>query len=168
MDKSLKLYATSFAEPRTYIAASLFIAGNIALPQLVHLVPNGGVTWLPIYFFTLIAAYQYGWRAGLLTALLSPLINSWLFQMPSAEALPSILLKSTLLAFAAAAAARHFKKVTIPALLIVVLAYQTLGTLGEWVLTQNLNAALQDFRIGVPGMALQVFGGYAVLKCLLR
>lgn len=168
MNKTLKLYATTFTEPRTYIAATLFIAGNIMLPQLLHLVPQGGATWLPIYFFTLVGAYKYGWRAGLLTALLSPLLNTWLFSMPPAQALPAIMLKSTLLALSAAAAAQHLKKITITALLTVVLTYQTLGTLGEWALTQNLNTALQDFRIGLPGMTLQVIGGYVVLKHLLR
>jgi len=46
----------------------------------------------------------------------------------------------------------------------VVLAYQIAGTLGEWAMTSSLFTALQDFRIGLPGMALQVIGGYALLK----
>jgi hypothetical protein len=31
-------------------------------------------------------------------------------------------------------------------------------------MTGSLHAALQDFRIGLPGMALQVLGGYGLLK----
>ena len=78
--------------------AALFIAGNMALPQLFHLIPQGGITWLPIYFFTLIGAYKFGWKVGLLTAILSPIINSLLFGMPLPAVLPAILLKSVLLA----------------------------------------------------------------------
>ena len=66
------LYSTGYLETRTYLAAALFAAGNIVLPQLCHLVQLGGPMMLPIYFFTLVGAYKYGWRTGLLTALASP------------------------------------------------------------------------------------------------
>lgn len=84
METSAKLYSLPFGNVKTYLFALLFVAGNIALPQLCHLVPAGGPTLLPIYFFTLIAAYKYGFKVGLLTALLSPVINHLLFAMPAA------------------------------------------------------------------------------------
>lgn len=84
----VRLHSLTYGETKTYLFAALFIAGNILLPQLCHLAPLGGVRWLPIYFFTLVGACKYGWRVGLLTALLSPLINSALFGMPAAAALP--------------------------------------------------------------------------------
>ncbi len=164
MEKTIKLYTLSYNEAKTYWMALLFIAGNIALPQLCHLAPQGGLTWLPIYFFTLVGAYKYGWKVGLLTALASPLINSLMFGMPAQAMLPAILMKSALLAFAAGWMARHTQRVSLLSLLGVVLAYQVAGTLGEWLMTGSLFAALQDFRIGLPGMALQVIGGYTVLK----
>lgn len=98
METSAKLYSLPFGNVKTYLFALLFVAGNIALPQLCHLVPAGGPTLLPIYFFTLIAAYKYGFKVGLLTALLSPVINHLLFAMPAAAVLPAILIKSGLLA----------------------------------------------------------------------
>ena len=82
--QTVKLYSLNYTESRTYVAAALFIVGNIVLPQLFHLIPKGGPIFLPIYFFTLIGAYKYGWRVGLLTAVLSPLVNSALFGMPAA------------------------------------------------------------------------------------
>lgn len=94
METSAKLYSLPFGNVKTYLFALLFVAGNIALPQLCHLVPAGGPTLLPIYFFTLIAAYKYGFKVGLLTALLSPVINHLLFAMPAAAVLPAILIKS--------------------------------------------------------------------------
>jgi len=80
--KTVKLYSLDYSNAKTYLMAALFIAGNMALPQLFHLIPQGGITWLPIYFFTLIGAYKFGWKVGLLTAVLSPVINSLLFGMP--------------------------------------------------------------------------------------
>ena len=53
---------------------------------------------------------------------------------------------------------------TLPSLLAVVLAYQLVGSLGEWAIVGNLHTALQDFRMGFPGMALQWLGGYLLLK----
>ena len=165
---SVKLYSLEYSEAKTYLATALFLAGNIVLPQLFHTIRLGGPTWLPIYFFTLVGAYKYGWRAGLLTALASPVANALLFGMPAAAALPAIVLKSVLLAVAASLAAWRAGRVTLPLLAGVVLFYQLFGSLGEWAWTGSAAAALQDIRIGLPGMLAQVFAGYAVLRYLLR
>lgn len=166
MNTTTKLYSLGYADVKTYLFASIFVAGNILLPQLCHLIPRGGLILLPIYFFTLIAAYKYGWRAGLLTAIVSPVVNNLLFGMPPAAMLPVILLKSTLLALAASYAAHHFRKISLLALLLAVLAYQVAGSLGEWAITGSLAAALQDFSLGIPGILLQIFGGWAVLRMI--
>lgn len=49
---TIRLYSLDYAEIKTYLTAALFIAGNIILPQLFHLMPQGGVTWLPICYRT--------------------------------------------------------------------------------------------------------------------
>lgn len=154
----------SFRDFKTYLVAVAFIAGNIVLPQLFHLVPQGGVTWLPIYFFTLIGAWRYGWKVGVLTALASPVVNSLLFGMPAINVLPAIMLKSTLLALFAGIASHRFGKASLHVLALVVLASQVVGTLGEWMLCGDFSLACQDFRIGIPGMLLQILGGCAILN----
>ena len=165
---SVKLYSLEYSEAKTYLATALFLAGNIVLPQLCHLVQLGGPTMLPIYFFTLVGAYKYGWRTGLLTALASPLVNAALFGMPAVTALPAILAKSALLAGAAGYAAARFRRASLALLAAVVLFYQAAGTLGEWALTGSFHAAVQDFRIGLPGMLLQIFGGWAFINFIIR
>ena len=165
---SIKLYSLNYNESKTYIAAALFILGNIALPQLCHMVPQGGMILLPIYFFTLIGAYKYGWKVGLMTAILSPVINHLAFGMPAAAVLIPILAKSTILALTAGYVASHTKKVTIALLAGVVLAYQIAGGAFEWAFTGSFAAAVQDFRLGVPGMLLQIAGGYLFIKYLLK
>ena len=135
---TVKLHSLGYDQAKTYWIAALFVAGNVLLPQWCHLVPQGGVRWLPIYFFTLIAAYKYGWRAG------------------------------TLLAVAAGLTAARCRRVSLPLLAAVVLGYQAIGTLGEWAMTGSLRAALQDFRIGLPGMSLQILGGWAFMRWVLR
>ena len=92
-----------------------------------------------------------------------------LFGMPAAAALPVILLKSVLLAVAAShAAARRAACVALPLLAGVVLFYQAgrlAGRMGPGLARSH--AAVQDIRIGLPGMLAQVFAGYAVLRYLL-
>lgn len=168
VNTSAKTESLSFGSVRTYIAAAAFIIGNIALPQLCHLIPQGGVIWLPIYLFTLVGAWRYGWRVGLLTALASPVANALLFGMPAVAALPAIMLKSILLALLAGVAAYRYGRATLLLLVAVVLGYQTLGTLGEWAIKGDLWLACQDFRIGIPGMLLQIAGGWLLINLPLR
>lgn len=168
MEANVKLYSLGLNQTRTYLFALLFVAGNVVLPQLCHLIPQGGLILLPIYFFTLVGAYKFGLRVGLLIAVLSPVANHLLFDMPAAGVLPILLVKSTLLAVAAAWVARRYGRVTIPLLLLVVLSYQVLGGLVEWVMTGSLVAAVQDFRLGLSGLVVQVLGGYAVLRWLMK
>ena len=165
---TVRLYSLPISDIRTYLFASLFVAGNIMLPQLCHLIPQGGFIFLPIYFFSLIGAYKYGWGVGLLTAVLSPIINSALFGMPAAAMLPIIITKSSLLAIIASLVARHRQAVTILSLVTVVLAYQVLGGIAEGLICGDMLAGVQDFRLGYPGMLLQVLGGYALLKYVLN
>lgn len=168
MDTTAKLYNLSLTDTKTYLFATAFIVGNLLLPQLAHLIPQGGFILLPIYFFTLIAAYKYGIQVGLLTAVFSPLVNSLLFEMPIVSVLPIIIIKSVLLAVAAALAAKYFGKVSLLGILIAIFAYQIIGTTIEWAIVKDFMAAVQDFRLGIPGMLIQLFCGYFVLKVLAK
>ena len=168
METNVKLYSLGLTQTRTYLLALVFVVGNVVLPQLCHLIPQGGLILLPIYFFTLVGAYKYGLRLGLLTAVFSPVVNHLLFCMPAAGVLSILLIKSSVLAVAAAVVASRSGKVTIPLLLLVVLSYQFVGGLVEWAVTGSLAAALQDFRLGLPGLAVQVLGGYVVLRWLMK
>lgn len=165
---AVRLYSLDEKTAKTYLFAALFVIGNIIFPQLFHLINLGGNIFLPIYFFTLIGAYKYGWKVGVITAIASPLVNSIFFGMPMPIMLPAIITKSVLLALAAGLFAYRFKKVSIPLLVGVVLSYQFVGTLLEWMYVKDFSLAISDFRIGIPGMLLQVFGGFVVIRYLIR
>ena len=165
---TLKLYSLGYTQMKAYLVAMAFVAGNIILPQVCHLIPQGGLIFLPIYFFTLIGAYKYGWKVGILTAVFSPVINHLLFGMPVLTVFPAILIKSVILALAAGFAATYFKRISIPLLALVICFYQILGSLIEWSMVGNFFTATQDIRIGIIGMLFQVFGGYFIIKYLLK
>ena len=158
----------SVVNVRTYLFAVLFVGGNMLLPQLCHLMPDGGKIFLPIYFFTLIASYKFGLKVGILTAVLSPLCNHLLFGMAPAGMLPVLLVKSTLLDFVGAIVADRSQRVSLLHVAAVVVAYQVLGGIAEWLIASDLSAALQDFKIGFPGMLLQVVLGWVILKGLAK
>ena len=166
--QNVALYQLSYSQMKTYLLAALFVVGNIALPQLCHLMPQGGLIFLPIYFFTLVAAYKYGFTVGLTTAVLSPLVNSALFGMPPAAALPIILIKSVTLALAAAMIAKKTNKVTLLTVALAVIAYQLIGSLAEWAMTGSIEKASQDIVLGWPGCLIQIVGGYVILRYLLK
>lgn len=166
--QNVVLYQLSYSQMKTYLLAALFVVGNIALPQLCHLMPQGGLIFLPIYFFTLVAAYKYGFTVGLTTAVLSPLVNSALFGMPPAVMLPIILIKSVTLAVAAAMIAKKTNKVTLLTVALAVIAYQFIGLLAEWAMTGSIEKASQDIILGWPGCLIQIVGGYVILRYLLK
>ncbi len=157
----------SFGALRTYLAVLAFVCGNILVPQLCHLIPRGGLIFLPIYFFTLVAAFRCGWKVGLLTAVLSPVVNCLLFGMPPVASLPAILVKSLALVLAVEVVSRRMD-FSIFSVAIAVLAYQLVGMTVEFFMDFNLVHALQDIRIGWPGILIQIVGGYFVIKALQR
>lgn len=168
MSATVKLYSLNLNSVRTYLFAARIYHWKYAFPPIGTFIPGGGLMLLPIYFFTLIGAYKYGLHVGILTAVLSPMVNSLLFGMPVLAVVPAIMFKSIILAVAAALAARYFGKISIWGILIAVLAYQVIDTGFEWILVSDFSVAIQDFRIGFPGMIIQLFGGYLVLKALQK
>lgn len=163
-----KLYSFNLSNAKTYLLASLFVVGNLVFPQLAHQLPNGGFILLPIYFFTLIAAYKYGIHVGMLTAILSPIANNLIFGMPPSAVLPIIIIKSIILAIAAGLLAKYFRQVSLLGIFLAILSYQIVGIGIEWIMNGNLSLALQDIRIGFPGLLIQLFGGYLLLKSMQK
>lgn len=164
MEASIRLYSLSYSEKLTYLAAALFIACNIALPQLFHLIPQGGIIFSPLSLVIMAGAYKLGWRAALLAAVASPVVNHALFGMPAADVMTLMAVKLSLLAIIAGLAAQYFKSVSLPILVGVVLTVKALEFLAEFLLTGNVAATVADFTIGWPGLLLQVLGTYAILK----
>ena len=134
------------------------------LPQLFHLIPQGGVIFSPLSLVILAGAYKFGWKTGLLAALASPLVNHAITGMPAWEVLPVMTLKLAVLAMVAGLAAQRFKTVNLPLLIGVILVSKAIGCLGEFILTGGIAATIADFTIGWPGLLLQVFGAWLILK----
>lgn len=168
MEATVRLYTLNYNEAKTYLWAAIFVACNLVLPQVFHLIPQGGIIFAPLSLIILVGAYKFGWKTGLLAALASPLVNHLLTGMPTWEVLPVMTMKLTILALVSGLTAQHFKTVTLALLLGVVLLATALGALGELALTLGIDATIADITVGWPGMLLQTIGGYLVIKYLLK
>ena len=164
MEANVRLYAFNYDEAKTYLWATVFVACNLVLPQVFHLIPQGGVIFSPLSLVILAGAYKFGWKAGLLAALASPLVNHAITGMPALEVLPVMTLKLAVLALVAGLAAQRFKTVSLPLLIGVILVSKAIGCLGEFILTGGMAATIADFTIGWPGLLLQVCGAWLILK----
>ena len=164
MEANVRLYAFNYDEAKTYLWAMVFVACNLVLPQVFHLIPQGGVVFSPLSLVILAGAYKFGWKTGLLAAAASPLVNHLITGMPAWEVLPVMTLKLAVLAMVAGLVAQRFQNVSLPLVAGVVLVSKVIGALGELALTGGIAATVADFTIGWPGLLLQVFGAWLILK----
>lgn len=148
-----------------YLVTAAMVLGNLALPYAVHRIPDAGRMLLPIFFFTLVAGWRFGAKAGVLTGLLSPLANHGLTGMPPTPMLQGIILQSALLGLLAAAAGARGLKPTLARLAAVVLAHQALMALPALV-QAGPAAAAAGLRLHLPAMLLQILGGYGILRLM--
>lgn len=164
MIASVKLYTLPYSEIKTYLWALLFIACNTILPQVSHLIPQGGIIFAPLSLVILAVSYKLGWKVGLLTAVATPIVNHLIFGLPAWDVLQVMMLKLSILALAAGLTAQHFRTVSLPLLVAVVLTSELLGGAGEWLLTGSIAATVADFTMGWPGLLLQIIGAYLIVR----
>ena len=164
METNVKLYTLNFDEVKTYLWAAAFVVCNMVLPQLFHLIPQGGIIFAPLSLVILAGAYKLGWKVGLLAAVASPIVNHYAFGMPAWGVLQVMMLKLVVLALVAGFAAKKFRSASLLMIAGVVLASEALGGLGELLLTGGVSATVQDFTLGWPGLLLQILGTYMIVK----
>ena len=119
--------------------------------------------FLPIYVFTLCGALCYGWRFGLLTAVMTPLAGYLLFDAPALVMVPDMMLKGAVLSVVAAwLMDKNTRAIKINPLLTVVASWLLVGLM-EWPFV-GAAFAFQDFVTGLPGMMLMALAGMIALK----
>ena len=168
MEANARLYTLNYDEAKTYLWAAVFVACNLVLPQVFHLIPQGGIIFSPLSLVILAGAYKFGWKTGLLAALASPLVNHAITGMPAWGVMPVMTLKLAVIALVAGLAAQRFKTVSLLLLIAVVLVSMMLGALGELAITGGIAATISDVTVGWPGILLQIFGTWLIIKYVNR
>ncbi len=150
----------TFSDFRLYVYVSLFVALDVSVPWLCHIIhPLAGPTFLPLFFFVLLAGILFGWRAGILVGMLTPLMSYGLAGMPLPQVLPRIIAEATAYGLTVGLLRGYFRFGVITSLVGAIIAGR-LAAFALMALTLDLshstNLAWQAIKTGWPGMILQL------------
>jgi uncharacterized membrane protein len=164
------LEALKYKDIRSYLLTAAFVALAVFVPWVFHQFHLAGPTFLPMHIFVLIAALLFGWRAGLLVGLSTPLVSYFISGMPAITILPQVIIEVSAYGFIAGILREKYHPRTIWSLLgamiggrlallaaisvmylIVGRSYSPLG-MGSNVLASFWSTVEQ----GWPGIAIQL------------
>lgn len=144
----------TFSEAKYYIFSSVFVALAVFVPWLTHQFHIAGPKFVPMHFFVLIAGFLFGWRAGMMTGVISPMLSYGITHMPPIAILPETMLE--LAAYGFAVGVLREKNFNI---LTALLSAMILGRLARFffVLAFGLQTdPLKYFQASLPGIILQI------------
>ena len=154
-------YVLKFTDIRLYAFVSAFVALDVAVPWALHQIhPLSGPTFLPMFFFTLLAALLFGWRAGLLVGFLTPLTSFGVSGMPFLVRLPQIVIESSVFGLSAGLLYERFRLNIVWSLIgAMVIGRLALGLAVLAIQPGEVNPVLwvwQTVQQGWPGIAIQL------------
>jgi len=82
-----------YTDVRSYVFTAAFISLDVFTPWLFHQFYLAGPTFLPMHIFVLLAGLLFGWRAGLVVGLFTPLVSYAISGMPVLAILPQIIVE---------------------------------------------------------------------------
>ena len=82
-----------YTDIRTFAFVFVFVSLSVLVPWAFHHFHLGGPTFLPMHIFVLAAGLLFGWRAGLIVGLLTPLASNVISGMPVLQILPQIVVE---------------------------------------------------------------------------
>lgn len=80
-----------YTDVRSYVFTLMFVSLATATPWVLHQFHLAGPIFLPMHFFVLVAGLLFGWRAGLIVGLSTPIISFAISGMPAVVLLPQII-----------------------------------------------------------------------------
>lgn len=164
MNSQSQLGVLTLRDYSTYLWMLAFVAGNVLGPQLCHIVPMVGKMLLPIMLFTMIAAVRFGLSCAMLTAIVSPLISSLVFGMPTGIMLAAVLMKSLVIALVFGFWRERKGTFTIWNLLALAVGVQLFCFVTEGAFMFGFATSWANLLISWPGVIIQVGACYFVLK----
>jgi len=112
----------TYTNIRSYAFTTIFIALAVATPWIFHHFYLAGPTFLPMHIFVLLAGLLFGWKAGLIVGLFTPLVSYGISGMPVLPILPQIVVELSLYGLVAGVLRERFKLRAIWSLLGAMLA----------------------------------------------
>lgn len=164
------LMALRYKDIRSYIITAAFVMLAVFVPWVFHQFHLAGPTFLPMHIFVLIAGLLFGWRAGLLVGLFTPLVSYFISGMPTLNVLPQVVIEVSAYGFIAGILREKYHLRTIWSLLgtiiggrlalllaisvIYLIAGQSYSPLG--LEANPLASFWSTIKQGWPGIAIQL------------
>ncbi|MBW2544929.1 MAG: ECF transporter S component [Deltaproteobacteria bacterium] len=149
-----------FSDLRLYTYVGMFVALDVAIPWLCHIIhPLAGPMFLPMFFFVLLAGILFGWRAGVLVGLLTPLVSYGISGMPLPQVLPRIITEAAFYGLAAGLLRGHFKLGVLASLIGAIIIGRLAAFAQMALILGGSHSAImgwQAAKLGWPGIALQL------------
>lgn len=82
-----------YTDIRSYVFTVVFVSLAVLTPWVFHQFYLAGPTFLPMHIFVLVAGLLFGWRAGLIVGLSTPLVSHAISGMPVLMILPQIVVE---------------------------------------------------------------------------
>jgi uncharacterized membrane protein len=171
------LIALKYKDFRSYLLTAAFVMLAVSVPWLFHQFHLAGPTFLPMHIFVLIAGLLFGWRAGLLVGLFTPLVSYFISGMPASSVLPQVVVEVSAYGFIAGILREKYNLRTIwsllgaiiggrLALLLAILVIYLIG--GQSYSPIGLQSSpLASFwstvKQGWPGLAIQLISIPAII-----
>jgi niacin transporter len=111
------LMALKYKDIRSYLLTAAFVMLAVFVPWVFHQFHLAGPTFLPLHIFVLIAGLLFGWRAGLLVGLFTPLTSYFISGMPALNILPQVIIEVSSYGFIAGILREKYNMRTIWSLL---------------------------------------------------
>lgn len=159
----------TFRSFKLYLISISLTAANILLPLVFHQFGNAGKMFLPIYFFSLVAGLGFGWRCGVLTGLMSPLLSFSLSAMPALPILGFVIAKSVVLGgFSGYLREKLPQKNIFFITMMAILLTQFLGSLLIFSFTRNWEFTISDVTFGAVGILTQAIFAPLLVQFIFR
>lgn len=158
MKNIAKAEALKLSKTKEIIFSFVFTTLAVYTPTLIHYFAgiDGGRTFLPMPFFVLLAGLMLGWRAGLATALMSPIVSYLISGMPLMNILPFITLQ--LVAYGVVVGIIKEKYNAVISVTVAIIAgWLAIGiSLLLFSKMNALNYVAQGLKMGIWGIAIQL------------
>ncbi|HEX7363576.1 MAG TPA: ECF transporter S component [Dehalococcoidia bacterium] len=87
------LTVLKYKDVRSYLLTAAFVMLAVFVPWIFHQLHLAGPTFLPMHIFVLLAGLLFGWRAGLLVGLFTPITSYFLSGLPALNILPQVVIE---------------------------------------------------------------------------
>ncbi len=159
-----------YTDIRSYVFTFVFVLLSVLVPLAFHQFHLAGPTFLPMHIFVLVAGLLFGWRAGLIVGILTPLASNVISGMPVLRILPQVVVELSVYGLVAGVLCKKLNlrviwsllgamiggrlALFLAALIIYPILGESYSPLG--VETSSVLSLWSVIRQGWPGMVIQL------------